>query len=44
MADMRTHMTGEVWISKPGPTVETCDGVVRLWRRFGGSATGRSVG
>lgn len=36
LADMKTHMTREVWISKPGPTVETCDGVVRLWGLVGG--------
>lgn len=38
LADMKTHITGEVWISKPGPTVETWDGVVRLWGLVGGEA------
>lgn len=38
LADMKTHMAREVWISKRGPTVETCDGVVRLWGLVGGAA------
>ena len=35
---MKTHMAREVWISNRGPTVETCDGVVRLWGLVGGAA------
>jgi CBS domain-containing protein len=35
LADMRARMTREVWISKPDPTVEACDGVVWLWGLVG---------
>ena len=36
VADMQARMAREVWISKPGPTVEARDGVVTLWGIAGG--------
>ncbi len=35
VAEMRSRMAREAWISKPYPTVEACDGVVTLWGLVG---------